>query len=90
MAGKAISAYGPRRCADIADEAAQNLRQRRRQERAGDVIAAHLRLIAKTAAAAASGTSTAHEPKTAIGATPNVQGAAEHDFVLAQRLLGDQ
>jgi len=58
MAGKAMPAYGPQRFADIADETARNQRQRHRQERAGDVIAAHLLLSAKTAATAARGTST--------------------------------
>ena len=68
MAGKAMPAYGLQRCADIADEAARNQSQRRRQERAGDAIATHFHLIANTAATAARGTSTAHEPMTAIAA----------------------
>ncbi len=68
MAGNAMPACGPERCADIADEAARNQRQRRRQERAGDAIAAHFHLIANTAATAARGTSTAHEPMTAATA----------------------
>ena len=53
MAGKPMPAYGPQRCADIADKTARNQRQRRHQEHAGDAIATHFQLIANTAATAA-------------------------------------